>query len=168
MTSPSSVLHQVRAKQPPAGRELGMVVVEIGVAITKAAEFVVFRLGQSSDGDIALPGVHLDIVRSPAPRLTTGVPCFWASSRIELRPPESRIVSVDAALFRHSAEAAGIVRTASGQQLRELVFDNGGRAATRGAGAWGMAGLDPGLDELELLSDRRSAVRPDLVRLGSP
>lgn len=31
---------------PPASRELGMVVAEIGVAITKPAEFVVFRLGQ--------------------------------------------------------------------------------------------------------------------------
>jgi uncharacterized protein len=31
---------------PPATRELGMVVADIGVAITKPAEFVVFRLGQ--------------------------------------------------------------------------------------------------------------------------
>ena len=31
---------------PPASRELGMVVAEVGVAITKPAEFVVFKLGQ--------------------------------------------------------------------------------------------------------------------------
>jgi phage tail sheath protein FI len=34
---------------PPAVRDLGMVVTEVGVAITRPAEFVVFRLGQKSE-----------------------------------------------------------------------------------------------------------------------
>jgi hypothetical protein len=34
---------------PPSIRDLGMVVTEIGVAVTKPAEFVVFRIGQRAD-----------------------------------------------------------------------------------------------------------------------
>lgn len=35
---------------PPAVRDLGQVVTEVGVAITRPAEFVIFRLGQKAEG----------------------------------------------------------------------------------------------------------------------
>jgi len=117
------------------------------------------------------PGVHLDIVqRKPAPAFDTGVPAFVGFVPDELRPAGSRIVSVDAPLFSALSAKLPASSQASflGAALRGF-FDNGGRRCYLVAQEpGGIAGLDPGLDELEALSDFDLLCAPDLVRLGSP
>ena len=124
---------------PPELRELGQVVTEIGVAIVRPAEFVIFRISQfTAPCEVAtvMPTLQeprrlsRDVFLKPEARLATGVPGFvgFANGAGEAsRTCPSRCIA-------RRSSASHFVRAAD-SFLGDAVagfFDNGGDALLRG------------------------------------